>query len=326
MYVEIARPPLETTRSGHPRRIGVELEFAGLECSEAGELVQALFGGRISWRDSYFLTVEDSTLGDFQIELDMDLAHAREASKAGEDTALTRRLEEGFAELMGDIGSLWLPVEIACPPIELDRLPEIDSLVVALRRAGAEGTLSGLLHAFGAQLNPEVADTSVDYVLRHLRAYLVLSDWLREEIDVDLKRRLTPFVDPFPRSYCLDVMREGYAPDLGDLIDDYIAANPTRNRELDLLPLFLHLDPQRVRRRLPDPLIKARPTFHYRLPDSRIEDPEWSVALEWNRWVVVERLANDPDRLAEAMAAYVEHFSSLLPLGWSEKAARWASA
>ena len=41
---------------------------------------------------------------------------------------------------------------------------------------------------------------------------------------------------------------------------------------------------------------------------------------------ILERLANDPDRLAEAMAAYVEHFSNLLPLGWSDKAARWASA
>ena len=34
----------------------------------------------------------------------------------------------------------------------------------------------------------------------------------------------------------------GYGPDLGALIDDYLAANPTRNRALDLLPLFAELD------------------------------------------------------------------------------------
>jgi hypothetical protein len=31
-------------------------------------------------------------------------------------------------------------------------------------------------------------------------------------------------------------------PDLDTLIDDYLEYNPTRNRALDFLPLFLHLD------------------------------------------------------------------------------------
>ncbi|OBX33760.1 putative amidoligase enzyme [Halomonas elongata] len=35
-----------------------------------------------------------------------------------------------------------------------------------------------------------------------------------------------------------------YQPDLRTLIDDYLEYNPTRNRELDLLPLFAYLDPE----------------------------------------------------------------------------------
>src|SRR3546814_9457337 len=45
--------------------------------------------------------------------------------------------------------------------------------------------------------------------------------------------------------------------------------------------------------RLTDELIKARPTFHYRLPNARLADPQWSIVREWNLWVRVERLAHD---------------------------------
>jgi hypothetical protein len=97
-----------------------------------------------------------------------------------------------------------------------------------------------------------------------------------------------------------------YRPFLAELIDDYLAANPTRNRDLDLLPLLLFLDEARVRAVLPNEKINGRPAFHYRLPDSRVSDPGWSIAPEWNRWVAVERLAADPERLEMVGRAYLE--------------------
>jgi hypothetical protein len=30
-----------------------------------------------------------------------------------------------------------------------------------------------------------------------------------------------------------------------------------------------------------------------------VDEPDWTLAREWNTWVQVERLANDPQRLAE---------------------------
>jgi len=30
-----------------------------------------------------------------------------------------------------------------------------------------------------------------------------------------------------------------------------------------------------------------------------VDEPDWSLSAEWNRWVAVERLANNPQRIAE---------------------------
>ena len=58
-----------------------------------------------------------------------------------------------------------------------------------------------------------------------------------------------------------------------------------------------------LRRTVNDERVKARPTFHYRLPDCRVNEPGWSVADAWNRWVYVESLAADTDLLAELIDA-----------------------
>ena len=104
--------------------------------------------------------------------------------------------------------------------------------------------------------------------------------------------------------YARKVVDPSYWPTLDTLIDDYLADNPTRNRALDLLPLFAFVDEARVRRAVQDPLVKARPTFHYRLPNSEIHRPDWDFAGAWNDWLQVERLAADDARLAACCAAY----------------------
>ena len=42
-----------------------------------------------------------------------------------------------------------------------------------------------------------------------------------------------------------------------------------------MLPLFVWLDGDRVRRTISDPLVKARPTYHWRLPNAAFGRPEW---------------------------------------------------
>jgi hypothetical protein len=315
------RPPRPLTDAGTERRIGVELELAGLDCDAAAAVVQRVLGGHVRRRDSFRLEVEKTSLGEFVVELDTRYAHAGKGD--GDPSSLQLRLKDGLAEVVGTVAGLWLPVEVVCPPVVPRELGRIDELREALRRAGAVGTHDSVIYAFGLQLNLEVATTEAGYILAHLRAYLLLSDWLREDIGIDLTRRVAPFVRPFPPDYARLVLQEGYRPGRGRLIDDYLAFNPTRNRELDMMPLFAALDPGRVRAAVDDELIKPRPTFHYRLPDSRIEDPAWRIRDEWRRWLHVERLADDPERLAAMSHAFLERHPRPHEAAWVKRVREW---
>ena len=99
--------------------------------------------------------------------------------------------------------------------------------------------------------------------------------------------------------------------DIGILIDLYLERAGSRNHGLDMLCLFAHVDRDRVGAKMDLASVSARPTFHYRLPDCRIGDPNWSLALEWNRWVAIERLSEDHGFLAEIERAWQAHRDAL---------------
>lgn len=272
--------------------------------------------------DPHLFQVRGTELGDFQCELDVQYAHK---TKIDEDTGPPILIDfaDTLRQVIGDVSALVAPCEVVCPPVEISQLPRIDALRDALRRAGAAGTGEGLLYAFGAQLNPEIASRSAEYILSVLKAYMLLSDWLRFEIGVDPARWLLAFADPFPEAYLELVLERTYWPDIDTLIDNHLAYNATRNRELDLLPLFCWLDEERVRDAVDDPRIKPRPTFHYRLPNAHLEDPAWTIAGEWNRWCHVEYLAADRDNLDTACRAWLKNRERLFPLPWAEEVKPW---
>lgn len=322
MTRRLEMPPETMTREGTPRHVGVEIEFAGVEVDAAAGLVRELYGGAIEQHDDYRFLVRATRFGDFTVELDSLYAHPDDAD--GKLGTLKGELKGKVASAIGAVVGLWMPNEIVAPPIRIDQLPELDRLIGLLRAQHAAGTHASVVYGFGLQLNPEVAARDRDYILRHLQAYLIMSPWLRDRIDVDATRRLLPFTDPFPDEYLRLVLDAEYAPTLERLIADYIDANPSRNRELDLMPLFMEVAPAAVRDRVDDPHIKARPTFHYRLPDARVDEEAWGgVVEEWNRWVEVERLAADPGRLAEARRAVHARLSHELGQGWLDWLKGW---
>src|SRR3954463_16744587 len=95
--------------------------------------------------------------------------------------------------------------------------------------------------------------------------------------------------------------------------DDYLTHNPTRNRPLDMLPLLAFNVPGLMERPgLAGQKVRPRPTFHYRLPDSSIDEDGWSIAEEWGRWVLVERLADDPTLAARFAREYLNWDDSVL--------------
>jgi len=292
--------PFGNRADGQARRTGIEIEFANLTEEKAAKLVHALWGGTICAATAHEITVKETALGDVRIELDMFLR-----DKAGH--AVTDKLLDWSRAVV--------PVEIVTDPLTEGQLPRVEALISDLVAAGAEGSQDGIFYGFGLHLNPEISgDTAAD-ILPVVRAYALMEDWLRAIDPVDPSRRLLPFVDPWPRSLLDALAAKGADWGLDDLARSYAALSPTRNRGLDLLPVLEHLRPDIMAAGMEaDKLKGGRPTYHYRLPEARLGAAGWSLAYEWNRWVLVERVAADPallDRLAQDWRAHRNALTSL---------------
>jgi hypothetical protein len=304
-----APPPRLRTSLGDVRRVGIEIEFGGPGVAEAAAIVRALYGGDIAveWgEEGLGCRVAGTALGDFRVELDSAplLAH-RLRSPLGR-LGLPPRAIDAAERWLARVAAVWVPREIVSPPVPIPDLGRLEPLREALYAHRAAGTRASPLYSFAFQLNPEVPALDATSLRAHLQAFLLLYEWLVEVADLALARRLGPFIDPFPEAYRRRVVDPAYAPDLDALVDDYLASTPTRNRPLDMLPVFAWLFPERVaaRAREPDKL-HPRPAFHYRLPNSLVDDRAWSFAREWNRWVEVERLAADDDARAALGEAFL---------------------
>lgn len=282
---------MPTTERGEPRKVGVEIEYTGLGLRETAELVQRIFGGRIVRRSEYDYCVGHTGPGTFEINADMGYLRrlGEEQERLGERPA--------YQQVVARLAEKISPFEIATPPLFPADMGRMDALVTLMGQRGARGTRANLLAAFGVHFNPLVPSLESESLHRYLRAFAVLYPWLVESLGVDLSRRVTPFVDAYPRSYVGLLLSSDRAPSRTRLIADYLEHNPTRNRALDMCPLFAFLAPDLVQRMVRDERVKARPTFHYRLPNSHVGEHGWSLSDEWRSWLLVEHLAHQPRRL-----------------------------
>jgi hypothetical protein len=316
------RLPRHDRRSdGDVRRVGFELEFSGLTVDRAAEAVARGVGASATRVSSVEYRVEHADLGPFGVEVDWRFLKEQARTRADATTTL----ELDWTQILGDLASLVVPVEVVCPPIPMQRLDELLPLVDALRDAGAEGTSESPLAAYGVHINVEIPKLDAATVHRYLRAYGLLQWWLLREHDIDPARRLSPYVTPYPEAY-LHEIHGLEKPSLRDLLRHYLEHNATRNRALDMLPLFAVDAPAAVRACVDDPRIQARPAFHYRLPDCHIEQREWSPAQPWARWCAVEALADDGDAidtLAERFRAAKRPLLGVERRAWVEEMDQW---
>jgi hypothetical protein len=296
---DFAMPPILHNEEGRLRTVGVEIEFVGPTAEETARRVSEILGGQVVQVDPHAFRVEGSSLGDVLVELDSRIVHPEKS------TGLLGDVIPVLAAWFGSAASYLVPCELVTSPLPIDRLHEVDALLGILRDAGAHGTQDAAVYAFGLHFNPEIPRLEVGTAVATLKAFVLLNAWLRREVVPDPTRAWLGVAAPFPAEYVQRIVAPDYWPDLPAFIDDYLAVNATRNRDLDLLPLLLHFDAERVRAVLPNEKIKARPTFHYRLPDARASDPGWSIAPDWNRWVAVERLAADRDRLESVALTFL---------------------
>ncbi len=296
---------------GETRCVGIELEFGGVTLQTAVEAVHEAYGGTIQQEHEYRYTVATS-LGEFDVTFDTSLLSEKKHLELLGDFGLGigESIREAIERLLRGVGGAILPLEVATPPIRATQLNELNRLEDALRKRHTEGTRAGLLYAFALHFNPEAVDPTDP--LGTLRAFLLLYHWLFRQENIDTVRRLLPFFDPFPQAYSRLVIDPNYAPNLQQFTDDYVAHNPTRNRPLDLLPILAFNDPDLMNRpELAGQKVRPRPTYHYRLPNSLIDEPDWSISDEWGRWVLVERLVCNPNLMREFSRAYLEWEDSI---------------
>lgn len=286
------------TPEGTVRRFGFEVEFGGIDLEAAAHIVSECVGAP-SHRDTEYEWSVSTDQGTFKIERDVSwLKKLGRRTADGDRLTTTERIEEA---LLAPITEEIMPAELVAPPLRWDQLEVVDEVARALGRGGARGTQDQPYYAFGVHINPEVWSVEVADLLATVRAFSILQRYLIDILDVNRTRRITPYITPYPDRYLDLVLDPQYEPDQDLLIDDYLRENPTRGRALDMLVLFGTLDEARVRRALPDEKIRIRPTYHYRLPDSRVGVLRWSVREELRSWALVEHLACDRELLEEAM-------------------------
>jgi hypothetical protein len=218
-----------------------------------------------------------------------------------------------------------VPVEIVCPPIEITRLDSLDPLVESLRAAGAVGTEESLFAAYGVHINTEIPALDAATMFRYLKSFALLQWWLVDRYEVDPARKLSPYIDLYPEAY-LRQLASLQDADMDRIFEDYLAHNATRNRALDMLPMLAQVDEARVQQAVDDPRVKARPAFHYRLPDCHIEKPDWSLCSAWDSWLKVEELGDRAEWLEELGAAFLDADRPVLGVNRSEWVAyidRW---
>ncbi|MEX0608845.1 MAG: amidoligase family protein [Balneolaceae bacterium] len=302
-------PPHLTNQWGEERKIGVEFEFTGLEMEDTAKMLTQLYGGEIEQVSTYEFNIEGSEFGTFKLELDASILLHKKYETVLESVGVdinTFKNKTAIENTLRNLASTVVPFEIITPPIPFSELNKVGRLVDRLRIWKAKGTGSSVFYAFGMHLNPEVPSLSAESLLRHLKAYVLLDPWIRKDAKIDLSRKITPYINEYDVEYLHLILREDYAPDLENLIRDYFKYKNSRNRSLDMIPVFMHLNKELVQDLSKDELSSSRPTFHYRLPNCSIEDESWSVAKEWNRWVLVEKLAEDQKTLQQYSKAFLK--------------------
>lgn len=297
-------PPWTETAAGEVRKVGLEMEMAGIDADTMAEAVIAVLGGRVERDSAFYSQVVDTELGDFGIELDAELlknrGYQKQLANMGIDIGDGDRRDQ-IESVISRVAGLVVPLELVGPPVPWTEMDRLDQIRLKLHQAGAKGTHSSPFYAFGMQLNIETASLKPDHLLAMIQAFLLSYEWLEERTEVDLSRRISPYVQPYPEDYVVHVLQPDYCPDTKTLIDDFLTFTPTRNRPLDLLPLFAHIDRDQVMSApVEKSLIKPRPAFHYRLPNCLIDDPDWTLAEAWNDWIEVERMAADAETLKQA--------------------------
>jgi len=320
-------PATITKSDAEPRRVGVEFELQGIAVDMLARLTALTLRGDIEAVSEVEYLVHVPEQGTYRVEVDYARLKQRARAKQEADGAGESAIDTLTTDALSAVSSVIVPCEVVAPPLPMESFSDpLQTLTDAIRDAGGKGTGHSFFYAFGLHLNVEPPDLDAETIAAYMKAFVCLFDWIVLQGQVDWARRITPYIKRYPAEYDLQLTDPDYWPDRDTLIADYLDSNATRNRALDMLPLFSDVNPAAVKAVVDDDLIKPRPAFHYRLANCAIDDPEWSIGDPWRRWLQIEQLANDRDALNACCTAYREDRDRLLrPIDntWPKTVTQW---
>jgi len=326
------QPPLRITASHELRKIGFELEYSAIQLQKSAELLLTVVeSGTIEKINPYYYKIKNTPYGNFTLLLDFQFLVSQGLQKWLQNTGLDQIIEAEIAlaleDFLATLSQTIVPYEITTPPLSLDDLELIENIKETFRLHGALGTDANPFYAFGFHINPRVSSFEVTEIVDILRAFFILYENLLIWLQPDITRKITPYIKPFENEYIQKILDTSYMPDINRFIKEYLIYNPTRNRALDLLPLLAWIDSEQVFTALPNEKISPRPTYHYRLPNSKVDKQEWHTYDAWNSWVMIEKLAQDKDTLRKLSNEYMSYladpFAFFKKDEWIQKVGQW---
>lgn len=298
------QPPVKCNSDGEDRKVGLELEFSGIELREVAEIIVSIYGGDVMEEHRYHYEVKDTDLGTFRVELDARILQ-KMARQNMDVTFDEQSIRKSIEDVVDKLAKTVVPIEVVMPPVPVSELEKLELLREKLQQNKAEGTETSFVHAFGMHINIEVTELAPAPVLNYLKAFIIVYPWLLDILEINISRKISPFVDAFPDKYSRMVLEPSYQPSFQQMIEDYIEYNNTRNRPLDMMPVFGMINNKLISKVMEGEKNDPRPAFHYRLPNSRINEHGWRFEEEWNNWLVVERLASDEAMLKKLSRLYL---------------------
>jgi hypothetical protein len=323
--MDFIMPPVLTTEEGRLRTVGFELEFGALGLEEVSAIIIDLYGGERKETNRFLMKVVNTRVGDFQLKMDSRIMTEKQYEPLLSFVGINPENEDAV-DFVESLFSKIIPYELGTPAVPIDQISEFEKLRLELFKHKAKGTRNSILTAFATHINAEIPACNAETLLAYIRSFVILYHWIFDKLEIHITRRVYSFISPFPDDYVELVLRPHYHPDIETLIEDYHKHNPDRNRPLDMYPVFAWLKSDTVKQFTNTGNVKPRPTFHYRLPNSEVDQPDWCLAEEWNTWIKVEFLASKPDALRELGQEYIDmkantfmNFSGR----WSERMENW---
>lgn len=328
LCMEFLMPPLLYNEDGSLRKAGLEIEFGAVELDECAKIIQTLFGGEIIRESSFVQEVKNTQMGDFHLKMDSRILTEKPYETILDAIGIEAN-KPGMENFVENIASVVVPYEIGTPPIPITDVAVFEKLRMALQQSHAKGTRKSILSAYATHVNIDIPSEKAESLLAYVRAFLLLYPQIYQELKVYFTRKISTFIHPFPDEYINLIFKADYHPTLEQFIEDYHTFNPHRNRPLDMYPVFACLMPDLIATYKDLGNVKPRRTFHYRLPNSEVDNANWTLAEVWNTWIYVEILASKPDEIKSLCNAYTNYDKNIFQnfnQKWAEKMNQWLNA